>query len=108
MSSSRIISLNGRLVSAGPRDRAATPGATARDCLIVDPVMARLDAAATAVASGTISVMLMGETGSGKEVFAENIHRRSRRCDGPFVAINCAALSETLLESELFGHERGA
>ncbi|MGE0322738.1 MAG: sigma 54-interacting transcriptional regulator [Polyangiaceae bacterium] len=60
------------------------------------------------VAASDISVVLCGETGVGKDVMASQIHGRSRRARHPLVRLNCAALAETLLESELFGHERGA
>jgi two-component system, NtrC family, response regulator AtoC len=60
------------------------------------------------VAPGDISVLILGDTGVGKEVMAEEVHRLSPRHEKPFLRLNCAALSESLLESELFGHERGA
>ncbi len=60
------------------------------------------------VAPSNATVLLLGDTGTGKEVFARFVHQNSRAHDKPFIAVNCAALTETLLESELFGHEKGA
>src|SRR5579862_10024544 len=74
----------------------------------VSPEMAEVHHLMNNAAASSISVLLVGETGSGKEVTARGIHRMSARADKPFLAVNCAALSEHLLESELFGHRRGA
>jgi DNA-binding NtrC family response regulator len=78
------------------------------DLVVVDERMKQLHRLLRTVAQGTISVVLLGETGVGKEVIARAIHRYSPRAARPFVSINCAAIPEALLESELFGHERGA
>ncbi len=74
----------------------------------LDSAVVRVYELARSIASGTICALIVGETGCGKECLAETIHRESRRADKLFLRLNCAALSETLLESELFGHERGA
>jgi transcriptional regulator with PAS, ATPase and Fis domain len=76
--------------------------------VVRDGSMARLHRLVDMVAKSDISVLLYGETGAGKEVFAQTIHKRSPRGAHPFVGLNCAALPENLLESELFGYERGA
>ena len=70
--------------------------------------MKAIYAVAEKAAAGTINILILGETGVGKEVMAKTIHRMSPRRSGPSICLNCAALSETLLESELFGHERGS
>jgi two-component system response regulator FlrC len=72
------------------------------------PVMKKILAVASEVANSDITVLLSGESGTGKEVIARFIHQNSSRRQKPFVAINCAAISESLLEAELFGHEKGA
>jgi two-component system response regulator GlrR len=72
------------------------------------PAMQRLFQQIAQVADSDATILLFGETGTGKEVMARVIHTNSRRAKGPFVALNCAAIPETLFESELFGHVKGA
>ncbi|MCS6287616.1 MAG: sigma-54-dependent Fis family transcriptional regulator [Nitrospira sp.] len=72
------------------------------------PAMQRLFQQVAQIADSDVTILLTGETGTGKEVLARVLHANSRRSKGPFVALNCAAISETLFESELFGHVRGA
>lgn len=79
-----------------------------RNLVGTSAAMRRVQDTITQVAQASTTVLVLGESGTGKELVARAIHRRSRRSRGPFVAINCAAIPVTLLESELFGHERGA
>jgi DNA-binding NtrC family response regulator len=73
-----------------------------------DAKLKQISAALQRAAATDTTVLLQGESGTGKELFARALHALSPRADGPFVAINCAAIPETLLETELFGHEKGA
>jgi two-component system response regulator AtoC len=76
--------------------------------VVADPAMQKVFRLARRLGQAPTTVLISGETGVGKEVVAEQIHRWSARNGGPFVRLNCASLAETLLESELFGHEKGA
>lgn len=73
-----------------------------------DPAMDSVVKLADKIAPSEATVLITGESGTGKEVMSQYIHRKSKRKEGPFIAVNCAAIPENLLESELFGHEKGA
>jgi len=92
---------------AGVREKA--PAATgSRRTVIEDPGMREVYRFLDQIAPGEINVLVLGETGVGKEILVEELHLRSKRAKGPLLRLNCGALAESLLESELFGHERGA
>ncbi|MEJ5357867.1 MAG: sigma-54 dependent transcriptional regulator [Desulfobacterales bacterium] len=90
------------------REQLAEAGLKPEDLVFRSPQMAELVNLAGRVAASNATVLLRGESGTGKELFARLIHRLSPRAAKPLIIVNCAALSETLIESELFGHERGA
>ncbi len=104
--SARVRASEGAAVS--PSSRPTPPGGAPAGLVVAEPQMQALYAELGRIAQGDISVLVLGETGAGKEVVARAVHDASRRKKGPFVAINCAAFPENLLESELFGHEKGA
>ncbi|WP_319778011.1 sigma-54 dependent transcriptional regulator [Maridesulfovibrio sp.] len=98
-----------QLGAAVPPDAPGQKGTQGRYQIIGQhPAMARVLGLAKQVAKSKATVLISGESGTGKEMFARFLHHHSDRNDKPFVAINCAALPEHLLESELFGHEKGA
>ena len=96
------------LQTENKRLRAMQMPDTLAGLLTRDPQMLRICRTIEKVANTNASVMLLGESGTGKEVLARGLHQLSNRKDGKFVAINCAAIPENLLESELFGYEKGA
>ena len=83
-------------------------GVTFDDLLTRDPVMADCLARARQAATSGVTILLLGENGTGKNLLAQAIHNASPRADGPFVPVNCSAIPAALIESELFGHEKGA
>ncbi len=94
---------NARLAMAGSTNATVLGG-----MITAAPEMLKVARTIERVANADVSVMLLGASGTGKELLARGVHQSSRRRDGAFVAINCAAIPENLLEAELFGHEKGA
>src|SRR5689334_1419133 len=101
------ISRLGRVPAIVPDE--PVPAGTAADVLVGrSPAMQEVYKAIGRVAPQDLAVLILGESGTGKELVARAIYQHGRRAAGPFLAVNCAAIPETLLESELFGHEKGA
>lgn len=102
-----------KVLTLDPAEAAAQTKATkkngkSRAIITNDSLMIRVLEVAEAVAKSDATILVQGESGTGKELIARLVHTASRRANHPFVAVNCAALPDTLLESELFGHEKGA
>jgi DNA-binding NtrC family response regulator len=98
---------------AGEAQKAAAGGSTRKTVLpnmaqAVSPAMREVNETVTRAAASKATVLVRGESGTGKELVARALHEQSERAQGPFIAVSCAALSETLLESELFGHDKNA
>jgi DNA-binding NtrC family response regulator len=99
-----VAAVAGAPTDAGPRPEVpALPGV-----IVADEAMVKVFHVVRRLAQVSTTVLIHGETGSGKEVVAEHLHLQSKRAEGPFVRLNCASLPEALLESELFGHEKAS
>jgi two-component system NtrC family response regulator len=106
-----IVSRAGQMFELEAENRRLMDGAaiSSVDGIIAgSPEMLQVLRSIEKIAPADVAVLLLGESGTGKELLAQAIHKMSARADAPFVPINCAAIPETLLESELFGHEKGA
>ena len=105
-----LLSLIARKREAALLHRQRERGASHRfaDFVSESPAMTKLLAVARRVCARDTSLLVLGETGVGKELLVRSMHEESPRANGPFIAVNCSALPESLLESELFGHEKGA
>jgi len=100
--------LERRRLAAEVRDLRIRAGGVAREIVSISPAMRAVLELVSRVAPTEATVLITGESGTGKEMIARRIHVESTRADGPFVAVNCAAIPQELLETELFGHARGA
>ena len=98
----------GRLVAENQSLKQEIRLLSKREIVGNSPGLRRVVEVCAQAAPSLATVLVLGESGTGKELLARTIHDRSARARGPFVAVNCAAIPETILESELFGHERGA
>jgi two-component system response regulator FlrC len=103
-----FIQHQGRAAQDSPAAQKSAAADSARPIITVNARMKKLMDLAKNVAASPATVLLQGESGTGKELLARYIHQQSPRAGGPFIALNCASLPESLLESELFGHEKGA
>src|SRR5262245_29444564 len=105
---SEEITMTSEIVAQPVRDDATSYGAGNPELVAIAPSSRRLAELARRVAHSDCTVLIVGESGTGKEVLARFVHRHSARAAGPFIAVNCAAIPETMLEAILFGYERGA